>query len=161
MSQQIPLVGAVVLLYDDAPATSTYVPGMPGMHIIMLVLLAGKLRAAAVFFPKLRNCGFQVLDPTVAWIGPTIPTIRRGREYPRLTVRLWSPIFLDYLLSSAVTLSRDEYSLPKGMRGSCFAHTLSPLSSYVDGRSRGIVRTDPIPKPGVYSTLPSEEREML
>ena len=43
-------------------------------------------------------------------------------------VRLWSPIFLDYLLS-VVTLSRDKKSLPKGMRGSCLAHTLSSPSS--------------------------------
>ena len=37
-----------------------------------------------------------------------------------------------------------------------FTHTL--LSIIVDGRSRGIVRTDPVPKPGVSSTLPSKEK---
>ena len=106
------------------------------------------------------RCGFQVLDPTVAWILSRVgPTIRRGRGYPYLVVRLWSPMFLDYLLSSVVTLSRDKKSLPKGMRGSCRAHTL--LSIILDGRSRGIVRTDPVLKPGVSSTLPSKKREML
>ena len=37
-----------------------------------------------------------------------ICAIRRGRGYPYLIVRLWSHIFLDCLLSSAVTLSRDK-----------------------------------------------------
>ena len=39
----------------------------------------------------------------------------------------------------------------------CEAHSTHTLFSpiIVDGRSRGIVRTDPIPKPGVSSTLPS------
>ena len=51
------------------------------------------------------RCGLQVLDPTVAWILSRVgPTIRRGRGYPYLIVRLWSPIFVDYLSSSAVTI---------------------------------------------------------
>ena len=41
------------------------------------------------------------------------------------------------------------------------AHTNNLLSIVVDGRSREIVGTDPIPKPGVSSTLPLKKREML
>ena len=40
-------------------------------------------------------------------------------------------------------------------------HTHSRLYIIFDGRSRGIVRTDPIPKPGVSSTLPSKKNEMM
>ena len=64
------------------------------------------------------------------------PTIRRGRGY--LIVRLWPPIFLDYLLSSAaVTLPRDKESLQIRMQGPCRAHTLFLLSIIIDGRFVG------------------------
>ena len=49
---------------------------------------------------------------------------------------------------------------PKGCEARA-SHTHSLLYIFVDGRSRGIVRTDPIAKPGVSSTLPSAKREML
>ena len=53
--------------------------------------------------------GFQVLDSTVIWIlSSEGPTIHWGRGHPYRIVQLCSHIFLDYLLPSAVTLSRDS-----------------------------------------------------
>ena len=107
------------------------------------------------------RCGLQVLDPTVARIWSSVsPTIRRGRGYPYLIVRLWSHI-------SWTTCCRQQCHCPVTSNycpKECEArapHTHALLSIIVDGRPRGIVRTDPIPKPGVSSTLPSKKRVML
>ena len=110
---------------------------------------------------EMGMCGFQILDPTVAWILSSVGlTIRRGRGYPYLFARLWSPMFLDYLLSPVVTYCPVTRNHCRKECEARVSHTHSLLSIIVDGGSRGIVRTDPITKPGVSSTLPSKKREM-
>ena len=108
------------------------------------------------------RCGFQVVDLRVAWIWSSVgPTIHRDRGYPNDIVRLWSPMFLDYLLSPVVTYCPVTSNHCWKECEARASHRRSLLSIIVDGRSRGIVRTDPIPKPDVSSTLPSKRREML
>ena len=75
---------------------------------------------------------------------------------------------LDFDSQSAAIICVDTikyYSIPsvqsrlEGFKTRSQIHSL--LSIIVDGRSRGIVRTDLIPKPGMSSTLPSTKRKML
>ena len=117
-------------------------------------ILHGPCRA----FNKWGFCMFQVLDPTVAWILSSVgPTIRRSRGYPLYDCgHPYSWTTCDQQRHCPVTSNH----CPKECEA-CASHTHSLLSIIVDGRSRRIVRTDPIPKPGVSSTLLSKKREML
>ena len=98
--------------------------------------------------------------PTVAWILSRVgPTIRRGHRLVSYIIlydcgRVYIPRLLDVVVNLICCL---VHKLSE--------RTVSPhsflLPIVVDCRSRGIARTDPIPKPGVSSTLPSKKREML
>ena len=99
-----------------------------------------------------RSCVLSSTRPKPA-AAPLPSTQKRTRKKIKLEARCNAE-------QSIVTLSRDKNHCRKEYKARA-SHTLSLHSIIVDGRSRGIIRSDPIPKPGGSSTLPSKKREML